>query len=58
MSAATAAAKSSSGRCSHDRIGAVRPAARSASASSIVQTPSQDAPAASAARATGTAPWP
>ena len=45
MSAATAAAKSSSGRCSQDRIRAGRPAARSSRASSIVQTPSQVAPA-------------
>lgn len=40
------------------RIGHFRPAARSSAPSSTVYTPSQDAPAARAAFATGTAPCP
>ena len=40
------------------RIGAVKPASRSSSASGAVATPSHVDPASSAARAAGTAPWP
>ena len=40
------------------RIGAVKPASRSSSASGAVATPSQVDPASSAARATGAAPCP
>ena len=40
------------------RMGSVMPAARRSIPSSAMATPSQSAPAASAALATGTAPWP
>src|SRR6266511_2395129 len=58
MSAATPWCSGQPGASSQARIGALMPAARSSSASSRVHTPSQRAPAASAARATGSMPWP
>lgn len=56
--ASSAGRKSMPGGCSQASTGALIPAARSASASSTVATPSSAAPAASAARAVCTAPWP
>ena len=58
MSAAIAAAWSSPGTVSQHSSRPVSPAARRASASSMVATPIQSAPASRAARATSTMPWP
>ena len=57
-SAATPSCSGSPGASSQARTGAVMPCRRSSSASPRVQTPSQVAPPASAARADGTRPWP
>ena len=51
-------AKSEPGCTSHAKIGAVIPASRSATASSRRATPRYEAPADSAALATGMSPWP
>ena len=58
MSASTSGAKSAPGAASQHSTRPVSPDARRASASAPVATPSQSAPAARAARATGTMPCP
>src|SRR6266536_1212817 len=54
----TTAAAASGGGSDSTRTGASIPAARSSAPSSTSATPSHAAPASTAARATGTAPWP
>ena len=56
--AATPSCSGNPGASSQASTGTVTPARRRVSASSRVQTPSQSAPASSAARAAGSMPWP